>query len=148
MYKNIEGYSDPTMGAVMRIMITEYNAEKCKVYQRQQEIRRWKRAYIVSKYAGDTEENIKKARSFCRFAVKQGYMPVASHLIYPQFLDDNDPIERELGTTFGLMLLGSCKETWVFGTEHSPGMAAEIAEAKRLEKTIRYFDLDCKEITE
>ena len=39
MYKNIEGYSDPTMGAVMRIMMTEYNAEKCKVYQRQQEIR-------------------------------------------------------------------------------------------------------------
>ena len=92
-------------------MMTEYNAEKCKVYQRQQEIRRWKRAYIVSKYAGDTEENIKKARSFCRFAVKQGYMPVASHLIYPQFLDDNDPIERELGTTFGLMLLGSCTPT-------------------------------------
>ena len=72
MYKNIEGYSDPTMGAVMRIMMTEYNAEKRKDYQRQQEIRRWKRAYIVSKYAGDTEENIKKARSFCRFAVKQG----------------------------------------------------------------------------
>ena len=41
MYKNIEGYSDPTMGAVMRIMMTEYNTEKRKGYQRQQEIRRY-----------------------------------------------------------------------------------------------------------
>lgn len=148
MYRNAEGYNDPTLGAVMQKMMTEYNTEQRKEQKRQSDIRKRKRAYIVSKYAGDTVENIKNARRFCRFAVKQGYMPLASHLLYPQFLNDKNPYERELGTTFGLMLLASCKETWVFGTEHSPGMVTEIAEAKRLDKTIRYFDLNCKEITE
>lgn len=148
MYRNAEGYNDPTLGAVMQKMMTEYNAEQRKENKRQSDIRKRRRAYIVSKYAGDTAENIKNARRFCRFAVKQGYMPLASHLLYPQFLNDKNHYERELGTTFGLMLLALCKETWVFGTEHSPGMMAEIAEAKRLDKTIRYFDLDCKEITE
>ena len=65
-------------------------------------------------------------------------MPVASHLLYPQILDDHDPNERELGLMFGLALLRICDEVWVFG-EASLGMAQEIEEAKRLKKTLRYF---------
>ena len=66
-------------------------------------------------------------------------MPVASHLLYPQILNDNDPNERDLGLLFGLALLRMCDEVWVFGAI-SPGVAQEIEEAKRLKKQIRYFE--------
>jgi hypothetical protein len=71
--------------------------------------------------------------------IDKGYMPIASHLLYPQILNDNDPEERELGLLFGLALLRECDEVWVFG-EVSPGVAQEIEEAKRLNKQLRYFE--------
>ena len=66
-------------------------------------------------------------------------MPIASHLLYPQMLDDNNPDEREMGLMFGLALLAVCDEIWVFG-EVSARVAREVAEAKRLKKRIRYFE--------
>ena len=65
-------------------------------------------------------------------------MPIASHLLYPQMLDDSDVEEREMGLMFGLALLRMCDEVWVFG-EISRGMAEEIKEAKERKKTLRYF---------
>ena len=66
-------------------------------------------------------------------------MPVASHLLYPQILNDSNPRERELGLMFGLALLAICDEIWVFteGGEISSGMAKEIEEAKRLGIPVR-----------
>ena len=34
MYRNAEGYNDPTLGAVMQKMMTEYNAEQRKENKR------------------------------------------------------------------------------------------------------------------
>ena len=36
------------------------------------------------------------------FAVDAGYIPIAPHLLFPQFLDDNKPKERELGLFSGM----------------------------------------------
>lgn len=94
---------------------------------------------MASRYAGDVDANVKAAIGYCRLVIDKGYMPVASHLLYPQILNDNDPEERELGLLFGLSLLAVCDEVWVFGTV-SPGVAQEIEEAKRLKKQIRYFE--------
>lgn len=66
--------------------------------------------------------------------------------MYPQFLNDKDPKERELGLLFGLALLKCCYEVWCFGTDISAGMKQEIEEAKRLNKPIRYFTTDMEEI--
>ena len=66
-------------------------------------------------------------------------MPVASHLLYPQILNDNDPKERELGLLFGLALLRSCDEVWVFGNRITAGMREEIDKAERMKKKIRRF---------
>ena len=66
-------------------------------------------------------------------------MPIASHLLYPQILNDNNPTERELGLSFGLALLQMCDEVWVFG-KVTKGMDGEIEEAKKLKKQIRYFE--------
>lgn len=38
--------------------------------------------YICSPYSGDTENNIKKARDFCRYALDQGQIPLAPHLMF------------------------------------------------------------------
>ena len=69
-------------------------------------------------------------------------LPVASHILYAAsgMLKDDDPVERELGLMFGLALLKGCDEDWVFG-DISPGMAAEIEEAKRLHKPVIYKEL-------
>ena len=140
MYKNGEGYNDPTAGAAMGQIMKEYRQQRRREWQRETEIKERPKAYIVSKYAGDVEKNVKKACSYSRFALRQKRIPIASHLLFPQFMDDNDQTERKLGLLFGHALLAMCDEVWVFGTEYSEGMQAEIREAKRLGKTIKYYD--------
>ena len=113
-----------------------------KEYRQQQKKRRAdknrKKVYVASRYAGDVKTNTQAAIRYCRFVIKKGLMPIASHLLYPQILDDNKPADRELGLAFGRALLGLCDEVWVFGPV-SRGMAAEIEEAKRLNKPLRCF---------
>ena len=143
-YKNFEGYSDPTAGQAMSKVMREYRARQKETWNRRYEIRNRPRVYVASRYAGDVERNVAAAVRCCQFAIRRGCMPIASHLLYPQMLQDNIPEERELGTVFGLALLALCDEVWFFtdGDGLSPGMAAEEHEAKRLGKPIRYFDLE------
>lgn len=146
MYRNGEGYSDPTAGAAIGSAMKEYRQERRKQWQRETEIKERPKVYVVSRYAGDVSKNVEAARKYCRIVTDAKRIPLASHLLYPQFLNDNDPAERQLGTMFGLALLAICDEVWCFGTEHSAGMQGELYEAKRLKKPIRYFDLNGKEV--
>ena len=130
--------ADPTAEAAIANVMREYRAEQRAKYRRQAEIKQRPKVYVVSKYAGEVSNNVEKAREYCRFVAKAKRIPVASHLIYPQFLNDDDPAEREIGTMFGMALLAICDEVWVFGKEHSTGMQAEIIEARRLGKPIRF----------
>jgi hypothetical protein len=135
MYKNSEGYADPTAGAAMSLIMKEYRLKQKKRYADKNR----RKIYVASKYAGDVEANIAAAIGYCRRVIDEGHMPIASHLLYCQILNDNDPEERELGLMFGLALLNLCDEVWVFGAV-SPGVAQEIEEAKRLNKRLRYFE--------
>lgn len=103
--------------------------------------------YICSPYAGDVERNVENARRYCRFAVDSRCIPVASHLLYPQFMDDGNEDERNLGLFFGKVLMDKCGEVWVFG-EISEGMKSELLRAKRRNMTIRYFSDDGDTISE
>lgn len=96
-----------------------------------------KLAYICSPYAGNISENVHFAKAACRFAIGQGYAPIAPHLLYPQLLNDAVPAERSIGTQMGLRLLSACDELWICGPTISFGMNQEIAEAKRLGIPIR-----------
>ena len=96
-----------------------------------------KLVYIASPYAGDVEGNVAFAKAACRYAAAQGYTPVAVHLMYPQFLDDRVPKERETGLKMGRRVLAACEEIWLCGERMSAGMKAEEAEAKRLGIPIR-----------
>lgn len=136
-YKNAEGYPDPTASAAMSQIMREDR-------KRQRGIRRRLKIYVVSRYAGDIEANIAAAIRCCQYVIKNGGTPIASHLLYPQMLNDNDPRQREMGLAFGLELLVLCDEVWVFSDETglSTGMRAEEAEAKRRGKPIRYYRLE------
>ena len=131
MYKNSEGYSSPTEGMAISHVMKEYRQQQKKRYADKN--RR------TSKYGGDVNANVVATIGYCRRVIREGYMPIASHLLYPQVLDDNNPSERELGLLFGLALLRMCDEVWVFGTV-TLGVASEIEEAKKLKKQIRYFE--------
>jgi len=146
MYRNSEGYSDPTVGAALSNMGREA-AQKRKAWNRKRiMVTSRPKVYVVSPYAGDTAANIKRARQYCRFVAGQKKIPVAAHLMYPQFLNDKNLVERELGLLFGLALMRSCAEVWVFGTKLSSGMKLELEEAKRQKKPIRYFTAAMEEI--
>lgn len=136
MYRNSEGYADPTAGAAMSQIMREYKQKQKKLYAEKNR----RKVYVASAYAGDVEANVAKAVEYCRFAIDAGYMPLASHLLYPQMLNDKVPAERELGLMFGLALLRMCDEVWVCG-HISSGMEQEIEEAKRLNKKVVYKEV-------
>lgn len=139
MYRNHEGYADPTAGAAMSQVMKEYRKEQ----RRRFAAKNRRKIYVASKYAGDVKANTENAIRYCRYVIGRGYIPVASHLLYPQILDDKVPREREMGLMFGLALLAACDELWVFtaGGEVSSGMAKEIEEARRLGIPVRKLEM-------
>lgn len=133
---NAEGYYDPTAYEAMTIIEKEERA-----------LRAFRPiVYICSPYAGDTESNIKAAQKYSRFAVNKGYIPIAPHLLFPQFMNDADPTERKLGLFFGNALMSKCSEVWVFGERISAGMEAEIKRARWKNYRLRYFSESCEEV--
>ena len=96
--------------------------------------------YIISPYAGDIEANVAFAIRCCRMAIQQGHTPIAVHLLYPQILDDQNPVEREKGLELGLNILRHCAAAWVCGTRISHGMAGEIQAAQQLNIPIQYLE--------
>lgn len=102
--------------------------------------------YICSPYAGDVEKNVEAAQKYSRFAVDKGYIPIAPHLLFPQFLNDRNPKERQLGLFFGNALMSKCSEVWVFGSRISAGMEDEIKRARWKSYRLRYFTENCEEV--
>ena len=137
-YKNAEGYPDPTACTAMNHVLRDNHKRLHREPLSRPKI------YVVSRYAGNVERNTAAAIRCCQYVIRNGGMPVASHLLYPQMLNDSNPSERELGLAFGLELLALCDEIWIFSDETglSTGMRAEEAEAKRRKKPIRYYRLE------
>lgn len=135
---NSEGYPDPTTyGALFKI---EKETKEARSYRPM--------VYVCSPFSGNPRKNTEAARKYSRFAVEQGYIPIAPHLLFPQFLNDNDMMERELGLHFGNVLMSHCSEVWVFGEVISAGMDAEIRRARRKNYRLRYFSSDLKEVSQ
>ncbi len=145
---NSEGYYDPTPYEAL----TNLEAERKAALKQASPSGRTRPyrplVYICSPYSDDILNNERKARVFCKFAVRRGTIPVAPHLLYPQFLDENSPSDRELGLFFGLVLLTKCEQVWVFGSRISYGMGREIAKAESKGIPVRYFTEDCEEVPE
>ncbi len=133
-FYNSEGYSDPVPFEAIKAIEMEKRRSGYRPL-----------VYICSPFSGNEELNTMKAREYSRFAVNSGAIPIAPHLLFPQFMDE--ATERELAMFMNMVLLGRCKELWVFGDRISEGMAAEILRAKWKRMRIRYFTEDYKEVT-
>ena len=132
---NAEGYFDPT--AYEALTAIEKEEKGLRTFR--------PIVFICSPFAGDIQRNIESARRYSRFAIVRGCIPIAPHLLFPQFLDDSDPEERKLGLFFGNVLMSKCAEVWVFGNYISSGMRSEINLAKQKNYCIRYFNIKCEE---
>lgn len=133
--RNSEGYPDPTaFEALLRIEL----AAKASAFR--------PLVFICSPFAGDIAGNTEKARSYSRFAVTRNCIPVAPHLLFPQFMDDADPYQHDLAIFMGLVLLSKCLELWVFGETVTAGMSVELAKAKQRDIRIRYFTEQLEEV--
>lgn len=133
---NSEGYYDPTTYEALTAIDNEIKS--ARAYR--------PLVYVCSPFSGDVERNIGNARRYSHFAVEQGFIPLAPHLLFPQFLNDNNLYERELGLHFGNVLMSHCSEVWVFGDYISQGMDAEIKRAKRKKYNLRYFTEELEEV--
>ena len=134
---NAEGYIDLTAyEALSRIEREERKAKKARPL-----------VYICSPYShGCINDNIENARRYSRFAVDTHYVPIAPHLLFPQFLDDRLAEDRQTAMSLNQVLLEKCSQLWVFGSVRSEGMQQEIQWAKQRQITIRYFTEELEEI--
>ena len=130
---------DPT-NDVTHVGVREYfkSAEKSTGLNAESPI-----CYICSPYKGNTpdeqEQNVENAKTYGRYALKQGYVPYIAHLAICGFLKDEIPEERMLGMQADCIMLSVCDELWVFGETISPGMQEEIKIAETLGTPIRYI---------
>lgn len=132
---NAEGYPDPTAyEALCAVAREEKEAAKARYRPL---------VYVCSPFSGDIEGNTKKAIGYCRFAVDNGAIPLAPHLLFPRFM--NEDTERDLAMFMDMVLLGRCEEVWVFGETISAGMRTEIDRAEKKHKPVRYFTTDLTE---
>ena len=93
-YKNPEGYAD----TVPYQALTNIDKEQKKYRPI---------VYICSAFSGDVEGNTMKARAYSRFAVDQGMIPIAPHLLLPQFMKEET--ERDLAMFMDIAILSKCK---------------------------------------
>lgn len=137
---NNEGYPDPTAhDALSRIPQTKRQASDPNY-----------RAivFVCSPFAGDIEQNVQNAIRFCQYTLSRNRFPFAPHLLFPRFLDDRVPEQRDMGLKYGRIFMKFCKEVWVFGSTFSRGMESEISIAKHWNKPVRFFTDEIREVSE
>ena len=87
---------------------------------------------IESPLAGDVEANTAYARRCMLDCLRRNEAPYASHLLFPQVLDDLVPAERALGIEAGLAWGAKADATVVYTDRGiSNGMRMGIARAER-----------------
>ena len=137
MYRNHEGYPDPTAGAALaRIEQEEYRL-RCPFMPL---------VYICSPYQGDVEHNTQAAQRYSQFVLAQKRLPIAPHLLFPQFMGAETDTTRELALHMGTILLTKCHELWYFGDRISEGMKLELNRARLRGIPVRHFNDDCEEV--
>ena len=117
----------------------EYREKQKKTSKKKRRSKALPKVYVVSRYAGNVIVNTAEAIRYCRYVIGQQRIPIASHLMYPQILDDNSTNEREIGRSSGRRYWHYAMRYGVFGTEYQLAWEAEIEEAHRLNKPLRFF---------
>ncbi len=102
-----------------------------------------KTIFLAHPFKGDYEANIDSAKEICRaIALQHSINPICPILMYPNFLRDSSPRERNTGLALCLSLLEKCDEVWMAEDwMNSQGCKGEYELAKKLGKTIRQVKL-------
>jgi hypothetical protein len=103
----------------------------------------WPVVIVESPFSGDMEANRKYAIRACADCLNRGEVPYASHLFFPQFLNELAPEQRELGLTAGYALWKiASKIVFYCDLGISSGMARAFERATKLEITTeeRFID--------
>lgn len=129
--KNAEGYYDLTAYEAIK------NASRDKVTKSRNIV------YICSPLKGNVEGNQNRACGYCRFVISKGYIPIAVHLMFPQFMYDGDDVDRKKAIDMSLEILSRCDELWCFGENISEGMLKELEFAKKYMIKIKHFTDSC-----
>lgn len=115
---------------------------------------RKKKIYIISRYRGSSPREVdfnKKVARYCaRCIAEEGNRPVAPHLFYTQFLNDDMELEREAGLDMGIQDLQECEEFLLVVVDGviSDGMKSEIAEVSRRGMQGRIYSVTKEQIKE
>lgn len=104
------------------------------------------KVFICSPMKGDVEKNLKLTKFAARVLIGSGYIPIAPHLYFPQFLDDSDQYERIKGIKMGVELMKECDRMWIIGTTITNGMEYEINEAKKAKVPAILYDEKLRQI--
>lgn len=98
---------------------------------------------LESPYAGDVEANVAYARRCAKDCAYRGEAVSASHLLYPQFLDDTIAAERAMGIELGLAWR-KVADYSVFYTDRgwSRGMLDALRSATEEKRIVRMRALD------
>ena len=134
---NGERYIDPTAYQALTNIERKERSDRRKAKRKAN--REAKKPYST----GNIEQNLINARKYSRFAVDKGAIPIAPHLLFPQFMSEEN--ERELAMFMNKVLITKCSELWVFGNNYTAGMNAEIIYAIRKDKPIHYFNENMEE---
>ncbi len=92
--------------------------------------------YIATPYRAETkhqfEEQLKYTKYLAREQVQHGNDVIVPHLYYPQFLNDDDEVERNLGMLSAKNVIRKCDLVLV-GLKHgiSSGVRAEMIFAEQ-----------------
>jgi hypothetical protein len=102
-----------------------------------------RRVYIETPFRTDSDAGRSKNREYLlscmRDSVDRGEAPIASHLIFTQFLDDDVPAEREVGIACGLAWAAVAEATVVYtDLEISVGMRQGIEDAVAHGRPVEY----------
>jgi hypothetical protein len=108
-----------------------------------------KRISIESPYRSNAHytlaQNVTLARAICRRAVEQGHNPYAMHLFYPQFMDEDNPVERDLAIELGQLWGYQAEEVWFCRRRNEPpsgGMKSSHDYYSHLGNVMRFFIVD------
>lgn len=92
--------------------------------------------FICSPYRGDVEYNVNQAQLMSKYIAYQNDVPIAPHLLFTQFLDDNDYQHREMALKMNKRIIDICDVVLVMEGEITEGMQIEIDYAKSIGKEI------------
>ena len=99
-----------------------------------------KKIFICSPFRGDIKVNTEKAKFYAGVLAKSGNIPIAPHLYFPMFLDENSATERMMGIEMGIQLMNTCDEVRVYGFNITEGMHFELNHARKKGIPIRLYD--------